>query len=157
MGLEERERNNIPDNNTNDIDASGDVDDGNVEIITPNADAIQGANQLPSIPVESGETVAQACSAQRGIANSNLVIVGKGGVPHAPSNTLQSEAIIIDSDDKKAESSVREYVEPIPTSQGNIIPAQGVEITEDGEIVLTAYKTNRNSRNTPVSVNCSQS
>ncbi|MEM8721192.1 MAG: filamentous hemagglutinin N-terminal domain-containing protein [Cyanobacteria bacterium P01_G01_bin.39] len=49
FGIEEGSA--TPGNNTNDIDASGDLDDGSVEIITPNSDAIQAANQLPSVPV----------------------------------------------------------------------------------------------------------
>ena len=152
LGIEERDA--ILGNNTNDIDASGDVEDGSVEIITPTADAIEGANQLPSIPVQPGETVVQACSAQRGIANSNLVIKGKGGIPNSPAAILTSEAISVDSEAETSKSPNQEDVQPISTSKGDIILAQGVEIKEDGGIILTAYKTDNSSRDQKISINC---
>ncbi|MCC0177214.1 filamentous hemagglutinin N-terminal domain-containing protein [Waterburya agarophytonicola K14] len=155
LGLEERDIG--AGNNTNDIDASGDIDDGNVEIITPNADAIEGSTELSGIPIESGETIAQTCSTNRGIANSNLVIVGKGGVANSASDTLTSQIISIDGQTTEVKSPSQEQLQPISTSQGNIIPAQGVEITEDGEIILTAYKTTQNARTPHISVNCNQS
>ena len=152
LGIEERDA--IPGNNTNDIDASGTIEDGSVEITSATTDAIQGANQLPSIPVEPGETVVQACSTQRGIANSNLVIKGKGGVPSSPDAILSSEIIRINGEAINSQSPNREDIQPISTSKGDIILARGVEITEDGGIVLTAYKTDHSSRNPQQPVNC---
>lgn len=152
LGIEERDA--IPGNNSNDIDASGAINDGSVEISTPATDAIEGANQLPNIPVEPGETVVQACSAQRGIANSNLVIKGKGGIPNSPAAILTSEAISVSSEAESSTSPNQEEIQPISTSNGDIILAQGVEIKEDGGIILTAHKTDNSSRNQKISVNC---
>ena len=152
LGIEERTV--ISGNNTNDIDASGDIEDGSVEITTATTDAIQGANQLPSIPVEPGETVVQACSAQRGIANSNLIIKGKGGIPSSPGAILSSEIIRVNGEATNSQFPNREDIQPISTSKGDIILARGVDINEDGGIILTAYKTDHSSRNPQQSLNC---
>ena len=152
LGIEERDA--TLGNNTNDIDASGTIEDGSVEITSATTDAIQAVNQLPSIPVEPGETVVQACSSQRGIANSNLVVKGKGGVPNLPDAILSSEIIRINGEAINSQSPNREDIQPISTSKGDIILARGVEITEDGGIILTAYETDHSSRNPQPSVNC---
>ncbi|MDJ0594816.1 MAG: hypothetical protein QNJ72_33370 [Pleurocapsa sp. MO_226.B13] len=47
--------------------------------------------------------------------------------------------------------------EPIETSQGKIQPARGVKVTESGEIILTAYRTNNRGERIPErSINCGQ-
>ena len=154
FGIEER--NSISGNNTNDIDASGELDNGNVEIITPNTDAIEGSTELSTTPIEPGETIAQACSGQHRASadNSNLVVRGKGGIPPSPFDTLNSEIITIGQYTETDPAT--EEIETISTSAGEIIPAQGVEI-EDGEIILTAYKTDNSSRDFQKSANCNQS
>ena len=154
FGLEER--NAIEGNGTNDIDASGIVS-GNVEINVLNPDAIEGANQLPSNPVEAGETIAQVCSSDRDTSGNILTVIGRGGLAYEPSKPFNSEIINISGETAREQSPNPQYVQPISTSQGAITPAQGVEITEDGKIILTAYKTDNSSRNPKMPTNCNQS
>ncbi|MGL5793488.1 MAG: filamentous hemagglutinin N-terminal domain-containing protein, partial [Waterburya sp.] len=154
LGLEERGADFG--NNTNDIDASGTVD-GVVEINTPNSDAIEGATKLPNNPVEAGETVTQACVSARGIGGNNLVVTGKGGIPSEPTAPLVSELINVNGKTTQAAYPQPATIKPIRTSKGNIIPAQGIEIKEDGRIILTAYPTSNNSRTPQIPTSCGKS
>jgi hypothetical protein len=45
-------------------------------------------------------------------------------------------------------------IAPVHTSQGDIIPAQGILVTKDGRLILTAYPTNSNARVPQGSANC---
>jgi filamentous hemagglutinin family protein len=154
LGLKERDA--IPGNNTNDIDASGTVD-GAVNINSPNSDAIEGATKLPNNPVEPGKTVNQACVSARGTGGNNLVVTGKGGIPNDPTAPLVSELININGDLTQAESPQPAVIQPIITSKGVIIPAQGVEVKENGDVILTAYPTNNNSRIPQRATSCGKS
>jgi filamentous hemagglutinin family protein len=154
LGLEEGV--SIDGNGTNDIDASGDVD-GVVEINTPNSDAIGGATKLPNNPVEPGKTVNQACVSARGTGGNNLVVTGKGGIPNDPTAPLVSELININGDLTQAASPQSTGIQPIVTGQGVIIPAQGVEVKENGDVILTAYPTNNNSRIPQRATSCGKS
>ncbi|MGL4882888.1 MAG: filamentous hemagglutinin N-terminal domain-containing protein, partial [Waterburya sp.] len=141
---------------TNDIDARGTVD-GVVEINTPNSDAIEGATKLPNNPVEAGETVTQACVSARGTGGNNLVVTGKGGMPPEPTAPLVSELINVNGEMTQAASPKPATIKPIRTSKGDIIPAQGVEIKEDGRIILTAYPTSNSSRTPQIPTSCGKS
>ena len=57
---------------------------------------------------------------------------------------LNSEIITINGQATVATSPQPSQV--ISTSQGEIIPAQGVEITKGGAVILTAYRTDINQR-----------
>ncbi len=154
MGLEEGEANDG--NGTNDIDASGTVD-GVVDINSPNSDAIEGATQLPNNPVEIGETVTEACVSNGGTGGNNLVVTGKGGIPPEPIEPLVSDSIHVNGETTQAASPQPATIKPIKTSKGNIIPAQGVEIRENGEVILTAYPTSNNSRTPQIPTSCGKS
>jgi filamentous hemagglutinin family protein len=154
LGLEEGV--SVTDNGTNDIDASGDVD-GVVDINTPNSDAIEGTTQLPNNPVEPEKTITQACVSDRGRAINNLIVTGKGGIPIQPIEPLTSELININGELTQAESPQPAPIQPIVTSKGTIIPAQGVEVKENGDIILTAYPTSNNSRTSQSSTSCGKS
>ena len=138
LGIEEGSA--TENNNSNDIDASSEFSlDGNITINTPDNSLIQGAIELPKNVVEPKETIAQACQADRKIADANsFVIRGKGGIPAAPDLPLDSNNITING----KTSSTSTIPEAVETSQGKIQPARGVEITESGEVILTAYRTN---------------
>jgi large exoprotein involved in heme utilization and adhesion len=97
FGIEERPLND----STNDINASSEFAlDGSVNINTSSINPVQGATELPSNIVEAEQTAAQTCSAGRGTANNGLAIAGKGGVPPAPDTPLNSENIIISSEQR---------------------------------------------------------
>ena len=125
----------------NDIDASSEFNlNGNVTIDTLDIDPIQGATELPSNVIVPEQTVAQACTANNGTtAMSSLTINGKGGIPAAPDLPLNSQNIAIES--SSSNSNVSASPQPITTSQGKIQPARGIKVTESGEVVLTAYRT----------------
>ncbi len=141
-------------NGTNDIDASSQFNlDGNVTIDTPDINPIQGATELPSNIVVPEQTTAQACQANRELAAKNgFTIKGKGGVPPAPDLAMDSQNIYINGEDANSLSSIPSA---IATSDGKIQPARGIKVTEDGGIVLTAYRTNNSGERLPaIKRNC---
>ncbi|MDJ0592228.1 MAG: filamentous hemagglutinin N-terminal domain-containing protein [Pleurocapsa sp. MO_226.B13] len=150
FGIQERPQND----STNDIDASSEFNlDGNVNLNILNFDPIQGVTELPRNIVETGETVAQACSKDRAVATRNsLTITGKGGAAPSPDLPLNSASVIIDG---QVDNSISAIPQPIETSQGKIQPARGIKVTESGEIILTAYRTdNAGNRLLEVQRNC---
>ncbi|MGK7896751.1 MAG: beta strand repeat-containing protein, partial [Xenococcus sp. (in: cyanobacteria)] len=157
FGIEERPLNDI----TNDINASSEFGlDGSVSIVTPDINPIQTDIQLPNNPLESGQTVAQACRST-GTADkpSGLIVKGKGGIPRQPIEPFDSETILVDESTTNSNLQANyPEIKPIETSIGNIYPARGIIKTEDGKIILTAYATdNLNSRTPHNSANCTPS
>jgi len=149
-------RNNkfIP-NNTNDLDASSNIDGlgGNITINTSDINPVQGATELPTNVVELGETRQQACEANRdGTAKNGLTIKDKGGVPPAPDLPLNSQSISINGE---IDPTISAIPEPIETSIGKIQPARGIKVTKDGRVILTAYRTNNAGERIPeIKPNC---
>jgi large exoprotein involved in heme utilization and adhesion len=152
LGIQERQLNP----QTNDINASSDVLglDGTVTINTPDINPVQGTTQLPTNVVEPEQTTEQACQANREAAAKNgLVINGKGGVPPTPEEPLTSQNLLINGEITSASA----IPEPIKTSQGKIHLARGIKFTEDGRIILTAYRTNNAGERLPAwRINCGQ-
>ena len=141
-------------NGTNDIDASSQFNlDGNVTIDTPDINPIQGTTELPSNIVVPEQTTAQACQANREVAAKNgLTVKGKGGVPPAPDLAMDSQNIYINGEDANSLSGIPPA---IATSNGKIKLARGIKVTEDGGIVLTAYRTNNSGERLPaIKRNC---
>ena len=147
FGIQERPANNF----TNDIDASSQFSlDGNVNVNVFNFDPIQGVVELPTATVEAENTVAQTCSANDAIANTNsFTITGKGGVPPAPELPLNSYNILTGDN-------LSTIPEPLETAKGKIQPARGIEVKPDGSIALVAYHTDNSGRRiSPSQTNCS--
>ena len=133
--------NNFINNETNDIDASSNIDGlgGNININTSSINPTQGTIELPSNIVDLGETIAQVCQSNReAVAKNSLTITGKGGVSAAPGLPLDSHNLVVENE----ANSNSIAPQPIETSQGKIQPARGIKVTESGEVILTAYKTN---------------
>ncbi len=148
FGIRERPLND----ETNDINASSEFSlDGNVTINTPDLNPVQGATELPTNVVEPEQTTAQACQTDRlsGIS-SGLTIEGKGGIPPEPGLPLDSHNIFV-SGQTNPQSTIPA---PIETAQGKIQPARGVKVTESGEIILTAYRTNNSGDRLPETRKC---
>ena len=137
LGIQERSQNSA----TNDIDASSDFNlDGTVNLNILSFDPIQGVTELPRTVIESGDTIAQTCRAERTTAITNsFAITGKGGVTPLPDLPLNSSGVIIDG---QVDNSVSSIPQAIETSQGKIKPARGVKVTETGKVILTGYRTN---------------
>ncbi|MEM8721927.1 MAG: filamentous hemagglutinin, partial [Cyanobacteria bacterium P01_G01_bin.39] len=153
LGIEERDA--TPNNQINDIDVRSESGlDGTISIFTPDVNPIQRETELPNNIVEPQQTTAQACAASRQTtAQNSLVIKGKGGVPLTPQSPLNSHNISINSEYTTPTSTIPQ---PLETSQGKIQPARGIKVTEDGGIVLTAYRTNNaGDRLAEGSLNCS--
>jgi filamentous hemagglutinin family protein len=155
FGIEERPRNN----NTNDINASSDFGlDGNISIFTPDVNSIQRDTDLPANPIESEQTVAEACRSDLASGqSSDLIINGKGGIPPQPIEPMNSDATLVDGrlTNPNSQSQHRE-IKPIKTSVGDIYPARGVIVRENGDVILTAYPTDGMDTRTPnIRANCS--
>ena len=138
FGLEER--NSTPTNTTNDIDASSEFGlDGNVSIFSPDVDSRRATAELPENVIQPEQTIAQACQYNRQVAAKNVfTIKGRGGIAPEPGSFLSSQNIYVDGETDSASA----IPEPIETSKGKIQPARGIKVTEDGQIILTAYRTN---------------
>ena len=142
-----------PNNNSNDIDASSQFDlNGNITIDNPDNNIIQGAIELPKNIIESEQTPAQVCQANREtVGKSSFVVKGKGGIPAAPDLPLDSFNLL----DNEAANSAYATPQPIETSRGKVQPARGIEITESGDTILTAHRTNNSGERLPeAKVNC---
>ena len=87
-------------------------------------------------------------------AKNSFTIKGKGGVPPLPNEPLDSANIIINSEITSTPPIVPE---PIETRQGKIQLARGAKVTQDGRVILTAYRTsNADNRLAEIKRNCNQ-
>ena len=85
-------------------------------------------------------------------SKSGLTIEGKGGIPPEPGLPLDSRNIFVNGQTNPQST----IPAPIETAQGKIQPARGVIVTESGEIILTAYRTNNRGERIPeIKPNCS--
>ena len=148
----------IEGNNSNDIDASSEFGlSGTVTINTPDVNAIQADTELPDNIVESEQTTAQACQSDRISGRvSGLTIKGKGGIPPEPIDPMNSDIFLVDGKATNPEPQVQSQdIKPIKTSIGDIYPARGVIVHEDGGFILTAYPTDNIDTRTPqIRENC---
>ncbi|MEO1671568.1 MAG: filamentous hemagglutinin N-terminal domain-containing protein [Cyanobacteria bacterium J06631_2] len=136
LGIEE---NSFDDPLTNDINASSEFGlDGSISIDVPDINPLQGAKQLPVRVIASENITAQVCSTSQNIADKNtLSIDGRGGVPSTPDMPLDSANIMVDGEI----DSTAALPQPLKTGKGDIQPARGIRETEEGQIILTAYRT----------------
>lgn len=138
----------IPSNNRNDFDASSElsIQEGIVVNI------LDSVALPPSNLIESQQTVAQACRERRQAnAKSGLTIEGKGGIVPDPKLPLNSLNVSVAG----GSSSTSAIPEAINTSKGKIQPARGIKVASNGEIVLTAYRTDNSEQRTPQGdINC---
>ena len=149
LGIQERPLNNL----TNDINASSQVSglDGTIDITNPEVDPVQGATELPSNIVVPEETAQQACRRDRvAAAQNSFSIEGQGGIIPEPGLPLNSSSIYVDGET----DSTSTIPAPIETAQGKIQPARGIKVTEDGKIILTAYRTNNAGERLSETNNC---
>ena len=119
-------------------------------------DAMQTDTELPNNPIKSEQTVAQACQKNRDGSTANgLIVRGKGGIPPQPIEPFGFDGILVNG--RIAEPSLQTHdseIEAIKTEIG-IIPARGVLVKESGEVVLTAYPTDKIDTRTPqITANC---
>ncbi len=134
----------IPENQSNDIDASSEFGaSGQVEI-TNNIDPNQGVVQLPETVVDPNTLVTQnACRKGYG---SQFTLSGRGGLPPSVNEDLNTQATqvglvepILTNLENKQTTKVKENQESVSSQQKLIVPAQGWIFNEKGEVVLLAY------------------
>ena len=149
FGIQERS----PSPLTNDITASSETGfSGNISISTPDINPAQGTVELPSDIVVPQETSQQACEADRESAAKNgLTISGKGGI--VPDPKLPLDSLNLYSETKTIPTST--IPAPIETSRGKIQPARGIELTDSGKVILTAYRTNNSGERITETRRCS--
>ena len=135
---------------TNDINASSEFGlDGSVSLDVPDVNSIQGASELSTSIVVPEETTAQACNANRELAAKNgLTIKGKGGVPAPPDLPLDSANTFVTAGTNETDAQSA-LPQPVKTSIGEIQPARGIKVKENGGIILTAYRTNNQGKRLP--------
>ena len=160
------ERKAIDNNSTNDIDASSEFGfDGNVSIQTPDVHSIKSVVELSPNLVEQNDSFAQVCDVASNAKASRFVIKGRGGMPPQPTEAFTADSILNDEESTDIESHNNELNKaletqypPIATDRGDIYPARGVIIQEDGIVTLTTYPVDNNSqRNLVASGNCKTS
>ncbi|HEY9724959.1 MAG TPA: S-layer family protein, partial [Chroococcales cyanobacterium] len=137
---------------TNDIDASSRYgQDGLVTTNVLNVDPTQGLNSLSENPVDPSRLIAQQCAARsRDSGEENkFVVIGRGGLPANPNNTLQNESVVTDwvgeppqenpSENNNSANPDRSFSTATTSAKPSaLVEAQGWVIGEKGEIILTA-------------------
>ncbi len=147
------------DDNISEINATSEFGlNGSVELNTPDIQPETGLTELPSIPIES--KLAQGCY-EPSYAQSRFVIVGRGGLPTLPEQTLTSDSVRVGWVSPHTENGSRESQEKIqnlklqseaqqPQNKNQIVEATGWIVNEKGEIVFTASSNNSSSLQAPV-------
>ncbi len=147
-----------PGNGTNDIDASSQFGlNGNVTFIIPDANNLEETAELAFNLVEDIVKSSNACSASS--KPSRLVVQGKGGIPSIPGVDLNTEILLSDgkpiglnlsqNNNLQETSNLTAGVQSVKTSVGDIYPARGVIVQEDGKVILTAYPVNQSHSRIP--------
>ena len=157
FGLEVREA--TPNNGTNDIDASSALDpqfNGIIEINITNVDLNPDIIELPDNIVKPETITSQACPARSGAIQANtLTITGRDGLPPKPTEPLTSDAIHIEGENVTSEAEKEEEEQTKSFRLADVVPARGMIIKENGDVILTAYPTPNTTGRTPTNLgNC---
>ena len=143
FGLEERS--SIPENNTNDIDASSEFGlDGTVEINELDVNPAQGLEELPIEVIDVTGLVAQnLCQQGQG---SEFVVTGKGGTVPSPTQVRDGSVSEVDLVKPVPFSEVAAATQaPAPEGSSEIVEAQGWVVNDRGMVELVARKTDVDS------------
>ncbi|AUT00426.1 hypothetical protein CLI64_08505 [Nostoc sp. CENA543] len=132
---------------------------GNVEVNTLAADPSKGIVELPVQPNDASVLIKQGCGAKNPEKFSRFVVTGRSGLPQNPEVALGSDTILEDvqtvpihsSSDRTSSTIVSQS--PAPNYPNEIIEAQGLVVTPQGNILLTTQTpvtTSHGSVFTPV-------
>lgn len=144
FGIQEREA--IPGNQTNDIDARSRFGQSGQVQINTTTDPNQGLIELPTTVIDPSTLVAQ--NPCRRSSSSEFTRSGLGGLPPSLSQDLNSESTqvgLVEPTNLSASTpepkSASKETSPLPLSSGKIVPAQGWVYNAKGEVVLVAYNS----------------
>ena len=130
----------LPTNDITAISQTNPVLNGQVTINTPDVDPSRGLFALPANLVDALRLVAQGCAGVRGQQASRFTVMGRGGLPSNPGDSLGSEAVplnwvTLDPNEQHAGSTT---LMPGNAESGQIVEAQGVVRNAQGEVFLVA-------------------
>lgn len=139
-----------------DINASSEFGiDGIVEINAIEFDPSRETVSIPSLQTEA--QIAQACQPSGNQAQSQFIVVGRGGLPTSPNEDLSSDAVHVDwitMDSPTTQEENNEEVVSTP-KEDRIIEAQGWKRDRNGKTVLIASASETQSQDTQLpSNNC---
>ena len=143
FGLEERS--SIPDNNTNDLDASSELGiDGTIQINELETNPAEALEELPVEVIDvSGLVEQNFCQQGQG---SEFVVTGKGGTAPSPAQARDGSVSEVDLVKPVPFSEVAATQEAqAPEGSSEIIEAQGWVVNARGMVELVASKTDVDS------------
>jgi filamentous hemagglutinin family protein len=131
----------VPGNGTNDISAGSQE-----EVLDLSSQFNVDLRNIPQL-ITSDQTIEDVCSANPDTGKPNgLTVRGRGGLPATPFEPLDADNIIVNGEVVAANQL---DIKPIKTSHGDIYPARGVIVKENGDVILTAYPTDNVATRTP--------
>ncbi len=154
LGIQERPA--IDGNGTNDIDATSTFD-SNLDSDNRIVDTELSTANI----IEPDQVVAQACQANQNISEktNTFAIKGKGGIPPTPNLPLNAEVLLNSRKPIRANSpglynqqitnNIAPQIQSVKTAMGDIYPARGIILKQDGTVTLTAYATNEFNQRLP--------
>ena len=142
FGLESRS--SIPENNTNDLDASSELGvDGTIQINELEVNPIEVLEELPVEVIDVTELVSQNLCQQGG---SEFVVTGKGGTAPSPTQARDGSVSEVDLVKPVPFSEVEAATQaPAPEGSSEIVEAQGWVVNDRGMVELVASKTDVDS------------
>ena len=129
---------------------------GTIIFNPPDVDPTRGLTNLPTNLVDASNQINQACSANGGnVAQNELTITGRGGLPDSPNETLSSDAVWTDLRTPATVSSTKNS-KPVANrnSQRTIVEANGWAINDKGQVVLTSTASTTPHRPWVPSITC---
>ncbi|MGL5881572.1 MAG: filamentous hemagglutinin N-terminal domain-containing protein [Xenococcaceae cyanobacterium] len=129
-----------------DINASSELGmDGIVKLNQLDIDPSYGAIELPETTLNPTTQVTKTCSKNNG---NTLALIGRGGLPEAPTQTLRGQTIWQDLRDFSGiapQSNLQaKQILPLTNSRSPLVEAQGWAINASGKIQLVARISNLN-------------
>jgi large exoprotein involved in heme utilization and adhesion len=130
----------------NDITVSSDFGlTGTFQLNTPGVDPTRGLTNLPAETIDASRQIVQNCRGAGTAARdeNKFVIVGRGGLPPSPNDTLQGDSMVTNWVTLHSEPEKNSNTTPAAVTQSRPLPRQIVEaqgwiFNEKGQIVLTA-------------------
>ena len=116
---------------------------GVVQLNTPDVDPASSLNRLPTNVIDPTSVVAAKCPASQ--LGNTFVIVGQGGLPDNPGNSLRGTSVwqdlrLIATEQSETNSNISLPKQNI-YNRSPIIEAKGWQVNERGQIILTADAT----------------